>query len=119
MDTKDIFDQKRLERCIAIHQAIWKNWQETRHLAYTVRATQRLKGLSLEELQKQAFAVGLGDKLEEIPFFDMLMVLSMIEQTCLALESKSGVVNMNYPRSFTDAEAARLILGFKIETPHG
>ena len=119
MATEDIFDQKRLDRCIAIHQAICKNWQETRYLDYTIRATERLTGLSHEELQKQKFAVGVGENLEVIPFFDLLMVLSMIEQTGKALDSKQGVLNMNYPRSFTDAEAARLILGFKIEAPHG
>jgi hypothetical protein len=117
MDTTEGFDQKRLERCIEIHKAIWENWQKTRHLAYTVRATQRLKGLSLDELQKQPFVVGVGEKLEEIPFFDMLMVLSMIEQTGNALDRKSGELNMSYPRSFTDAEAARLLLAFPIETP--
>ena len=118
MDAEDVFDQTRLERCIQIHKAILQHWMETKQLAYTVRATQRLKGLSLEELQKQKFAVGVGQKIEEIPFFDMLMVLSMIEQTGNALDSKRGELTMHYPRSFTDAEAARLILGFKIETPH-
>lgn len=119
MDATEDFDQKRKERCIAIHQAIVQHWQETKHLAYRVRATQPVNGLSMTELRKQNFAVGVGQKLEEIPFLDMLVVLSMIEQTCNALQSKSGELTMNYPSTFTDAEAARLMSGFKMETPLG
>jgi hypothetical protein len=119
MAAADVFDQKRLERCIAIHQTIMQSWQDTGQLTYTVRATQRLAGLSLDELQKQTFAVGVGEKLQEIPFFDMLMVLSMLEQTSSALQSKSGELKMIYPRSFSDAEAARLISAIHLETPMG
>ena len=119
MDATEGLDQKRKERCIAIHQAIVQHWQETKHLAYTVRATQPVNGLSLADLRKQNFAVGVGQTLEAIPFDDMLVVLSMIEQTCNALQSKSGELAMNYPASFTDAEAARLMSGFKLETPLG
>ena len=85
METREIFNQSRMERCAAIQRAILENWQKTTGLPYTVRATDKVAGLSLPELRLQYFAVGAGEDLTEIPFHDMLVVFVLLEQTTAAM----------------------------------
>lgn len=66
----EIFNQKRMERCQTIYSEIMENWQKTNFFTYTVKATDSVQGIMLDELRKRYFAVGLGDNLVEIPFAD-------------------------------------------------
>ncbi len=60
-------------------------WRINNSFQYIVRATESVDGLALADLRKHYFAVGIGNHLTEIPFHDMLVVFSMIEQEVAAL----------------------------------
>lgn len=123
MDDTEIFSQSRVERCMAIQRSIMDNWQKTNQFQYTVRATEKVEGLTLTELRKQYFAVGVGDKLTEVPFHDMLVVFSMIEQEWAALKNHVGsdatefTINYAFTTAFHDEEAVRLLSAIQIQTP--
>ena len=122
MEPREVFNQSRMERCAAIHQAILENWQKSSALPYTVRATEPLAGLSLAELRLRYFAVGAADELIEIPFHDMLVVFAMIEQTTAAMRkldknTSAGTIQFKIWTVFPDAEVLRLLARIRIETP--
>lgn len=122
MSTKEIFNQSRMERCAAIHRAILENWQKTNASPYTVRATEAVAGLPLNDLRLQYFAVGAGEQLTEIPFHDMLVVFVMIEQTTAAMRrldknATAGTIQFKISTVFPDEEALRLLSKIRIETP--
>jgi hypothetical protein len=122
MDTREIFNQSRMERCASIHRAILENWQRTATSPYTVRATESVAGLTLQELRLQYFAVGAGEDLTEIPFHDMLVVFVMIEHTTAALRKldrnvPEGTIEFKIWTVFPDQEAIRLLSKIRIETP--
>ena len=122
MDPREVFNQSRMERCAAIHQAILENWQKSSASPYTVRATEPLAGLPLSELRLRYFAVGAADMLTEIPFHDMLVVFVMIEQTTAAMRrldksTSAGTIQFKIWTVFPDAEVLRLLAKIRIETP--
>ena len=127
MSTSEIFSQDRMNRCAEIQHAIMTNWQQTNSFNYVVRATESVAGIELSELRKHYFTVGVGDNLRDIPFHDMLVVFSTIEQQCAALEKRKNDPNAKNEQEFTikyqistdfpDEEAARLLSGIQIETP--
>ena len=122
MDPREVFNQSRMERCAAIHQAILENWQKSSASPYTVRATEPLAGLPLAELRLRYFAVGAADTLTEIPFHDMLVVFVMIEQTTAAMRkldksTNAGTIQFKIWTVFPDTEVLRLLAKIRIETP--
>lgn len=127
MSTSESFSQQRMDRCTEIQRAIMTNWQKTNTFTYVVRATESVSGIELAELRKHYFTVGVGDDVCDIPFHDMLVVFSMIEQECAALnerknnpEAKSETeftIRYQISTDFPDEEAARLLSGIQIETP--
>ncbi len=122
MDQGEIFNQSRMERCAAIHQAILENWQKTSTAPYTVRATESISGLPLAEIRLHYFAVGAGDNLTEIPFHDMLVVFVMIERTTAAMrkldkQANAGTIEFKIWTVFPDDEVRRLLSKIRIETP--
>lgn len=116
-----------MNRCAEIQRAIMANWQETKSLSYVVRATESVTGVDLDELRKHYFTVGVGDNLRDIPFHDMLVVFSMIEQACAALEKRKSnpktkaerefAIQYQISTDFPDEEAVRILSGIQIETP--
>jgi len=127
MNTSETFSESRMDRCAKIQRSIMDNWQRTNSFTYVVRATESLGGADLDQLRKQYFSVGVGDQLQEIPFHDLLVVFSMIEQEFAALEDYRRETNgraeaqftINYQIStnFPDEEAVRLLSGIRIEMP--
>ena len=127
MDPREIFSQWRMERCARIQRAILDNWQKSASSPsvispYTVRATDRLAGLSLSELRLQYFAVGAGDELTDLPFHDMLVVFVMLEQTTAAMRrldrnTSDGTIEFRFDTVFPDQEVLRLLSKIRIETP--
>ncbi len=116
------FSEKRFQKCMDIRTAIMKNWETTNSLSYIVRATDSVHGISLDELRKRYFAVGVNDNLTEIPFIDLLVVFSMIEQELEAIrerEKSSGPSKIKYQVSthWPDEEAVQILSNVVIETP--
>lgn len=127
MSTSETFSQDRMDRCAEIQHSIMTNWQKTNSFTYVVRATESVAGIDLAELRKHYFTVGVGDNLRDIPFHDMLVVFSLIEQQCAAMEKHKNDPNAKNKKEFTikytistafhNKEAVRLLSGIQIETP--
>ena len=127
MDKSEIFSESRMDRCSQIQRSIIDSWQRTNSFSYIVRATESLEGMDLDDLRKQYFSVGVEDQLQDIPFHDMLVVFSMIEQELAALEEyrqQSGGkpephfrIEYQISTDFPDEEAVRFLSGIRIETP--
>ena len=45
-----------------------------------------IHGMAFDDLRRQYFSVGVGDDLSDIPFHDMLLVFSMLEQQLVAFK---------------------------------
>ncbi len=124
MTTAEVFNQRRMDRCIAIQRSIMDSWRLNNSFQYVVRATESVEGLSLADLRKQYVTVGVGERLTEIPFHDMLVVFSLIEQEFTALKNRTKssatefTIKFQISTDFTDDEAARLLSQIHIETPH-
>src|SRR5581483_11270938 len=122
--TGETFNQKRMDRCLRIATAITENWRKTNSFTYTVRATQAVHGLSLDDLRTHYFAVVVGGDLTDLPFVDLLVVFSIIEQEAAALRTRTDKTAKNFKLSFQittdwpDEEAVRLLSRIRIETPH-
>lgn len=123
MSMGEVFNQARINRCFEIERNIMSAWQKSNSFQYVVRATQPVEGMFINELRTQYFQVGVGDQVSEIPFIDMLVVFSIIEQETAALSSrpKSSAskfrVQYQIKTEFSDIEAVRLLTGMQIETP--
>lgn len=125
----ETFNQRRMERCLKIANAIVDNWQRTNSFTYTVRATQPIEGVGLDELRTHYFAVGVGDNLTELPFTDLLVVFSMIEQQTAALRDalkkrpnkskKDFRIRYKVTTDWPDEEAIRLLSQIQIQMPDG
>lgn len=128
MSKSETFNQVRMDRCTKIQRSIMENWQRTNAFTYIVRATESLDGSELDALRKQYFTVGVNNELQDIPFHDMLVVFSMIEQECAALEKHKQetkdspqtefTIKYQISTDFPDEEAVRLLSGIRIEMPH-
>ena len=118
----EIFNQQRMSKCIEIHRSIMNNWRQTGDFNCTIRATDSVEGITLDELRKRYFAVGVGDDLTEIPFTDLLVILSMKEQEFAALkehlDSELFEISFQVTTDYPDEEAVRLLSGIRIETPY-
>ena len=127
MSTSEVFSKRRINRCCEIARDILLDRQASESLSYVARSTEPLAGVSLADLRKQYFTVGAGDKLQDIPFTDMLVVFSIVEREWSELEKRKldpkgrmedeiSIV-MHLTTDFSDHEAARIINGIRIETP--
>ncbi len=121
----EVFSKDRMRRCTEIQRRIMDAWQATNSLRYVVRATEPVVGLELSDLRNQYFAVGTEGNVTEIPFHDMLVVFSLIEQEAAALKARDRTpgetefkVSFRISTSFTDEEAARMLSWIRIESPH-
>lgn len=98
------------------------NWRTTKRFVYVVRVTESVHGESLEELRKRYFTVGIPGKTEDIPFIDLLVVFSLIEQETIALSDpkyrnqKNFKVNYRVTTDWPDEQAVRLLSGIQIQT---
>lgn len=99
------------------------NWRKTKSFTYTVRATQSVEDISLDEFRTHYFSVGVGDDLTDVPFTDMLLIFDMIAKQCEALDNRQDKSKTDFKISyeisteFSDEEANRLLSGIRIETP--
>ena len=120
---RESFSQARMARCSAIHFAIIENWRKTRSLTYTVRATEPVSDLDMADLRTKYFSVGVSEDLTDVPFTDLLVVISMLKQTVAALKSRSAntaegfQIRFSITTDFSDDDAASLLYGIRIETP--
>ena len=124
MSKSEVFSQQRMDRCMAIQQTILLDWQKNYTFRAVVRAMEPIHGLSLNDLRKQYFAVGIEDSLMEIPFHDMLVVFQMIEQVTKKLKKKKRkrgetefTIKFQISTNFPDEEVMRLLSGIEIQTP--
>ncbi len=127
MSNAEIFSQSRMDRCAEIQRAIMLEWRKTNYFNYVVRATERVSGIELCELRRLYFTVGIGDDVRDIPFHDMLVVFSMIEQEIAASRKRAATpearneanftIKYQISTEFSDEEAVRLLSGIRIETP--
>lgn len=98
------------------------NWRQTKKFAYIVRVTESIDGESLAELRKKYFTVGIAGRTEDIPFLDLLVVFSLIEQEYAVLRDpryqskKNFKVNYQVITDWPDEQAVRLLSGIQIQT---
>jgi hypothetical protein len=119
------FSQSRMDRCAKIAVSIIDNWRRTNFFDYTIRATDSVDGISLDELRKRYFGVGVGENLVEIPFTDLLVVLSILKKDYEAIQrSKDKIakastfkIKVRVKTVFSDDEVLRLFSGVRIQTP--
>jgi len=121
MATSEVFNQKRMDRCLNIQQAIMDRWRKSDGFRYIARATQSLDGMTLDDLRKQYFAVGCDENdLVEIPFLDMLVIFDLIRQTFVGLKNRtdeSATLKLQVTTDFSDRDAVILLSSIEIETP--
>lgn len=114
-----------MDRCVAIQRRIMDAWQQTNSFNYVAQATDSVDGLSLHELRQRYFAIGPSAKdLTEVPFHDMLVVFSLIEQESRALQNRKRTpgetefkITFQVSTDFPDEDVARLLSQFSIDTP--
>jgi hypothetical protein len=98
------------------------NWRRTNSFQYVVRITDSVEGGSLSELRKKYFTVGVPGTTEDIPFIDLLVVFSLIEQEHAVMKDpqyrhqKKFSVNYKVTTDWPDDEAVRLLAGIRIQT---
>ena len=121
---REVFSGRRAERIRKIYFAITANWRKANRLTYIVRATEALDGFDLSEIRKRYFAVGVdANSLTEIPFVDMLVVMSMVGQYSRAVKQlarggKSGRVGFSGETDWrSDEKVIGFLSGLRIETP--
>ena len=126
MSFGEIFSRQRLQKCLDIQKKILNNAFKTKRFVYTVRATDSVNGLAIEELQTHYFSVGVGEDLTDVPFIDLLVIFSAIEKQNRALLEYSreyGKLPQDFKArvelitSFSDEEAARLLSCIYIHAP--
>ena len=111
-----------MNRCLGLQRLIMDNWRKTNSFQYVVRVTEPIDGESLDELRKKYFTVGIPDKTEDIPFIDLLVVFSLIEQEHAVLKDpqyrnkKNFKVNFQVTTDWPDEQAVRLLSGIRIQT---
>ena len=120
MSTSEVFNHKRMERSIGIAKLIVNNcMKEKTYGAYAIYATESVANDSFDELRKRYFSIGIPWDMTEIPFMDLLVVLSIVDQ--LFTQNKAGIVAVDAKLErishFSVEEAVRLLSSFNIETP--
>jgi hypothetical protein len=122
MNTFEVFNQQRIDRCLRIQRLIMDNWRKTNSFQYVVRVTDSVEGASLSELRKKYFTVGVPGTTEDIPFIDLLVIFSLIEQEHAVMKDpqyrnqKKFSVNYKVTTDWPDDEAVRLLAGIQIQT---
>jgi hypothetical protein len=122
MTTHEIFNQQRMDRCLRLQRLIMDNWRKTNSFQYVVRVTDSIGGESLSELRKKYFTVGIPSNTENIPFIDLLVVFSLIEQEHAVLKDpqyrnkKNFTVKYQVTTDWPDEQAVRLLSGIQIQT---
>ena len=117
----EIFNQKRMDRCVRIQQAIMDNFRKTKLFTYVVHATDSVQEVSLDELRTRYFSVGVGVDVTEIPFTDMLVVFSLIEKELAERDEqkrkggKQSDIKMEVTTDFPDDEAIRILSQIQAE----
>ncbi len=111
-----------MKRCTAIVSAIFEAWRLTNSFDYVFRATSSIHGKPVDQLHTEYFEVGVGNNVRPVPFIDMLVVMDAITKQSEAMESRqvlgdSFTVKYQIRTEFSDAEAARLLSSFEVETP--
>lgn len=98
------------------------NWRKTNSFQYVVRVTDSMEGETLSELRKKYFTVGIPGNTEDVPFIDLLVVFSLIEQEHAVLKNpqyrnkKNFTVNYHVTTDWPDEQAVRLLSGIQIQT---
>ena len=122
MTTHEIFNQQRMDRCLRLQRLIMDNWRKTNSFQYIVRVTDALEGESLGELRKKYFAVGIPGNTEDIPFIDLLVVFSLIEQEHAVMRDpqyrgkKNFTVNYRVTTDWPDEKAVHLLSRVQIQS---
>ena len=125
MITREIFSQLRIDRCARIFNSMVANWQRTGRFEYTVRLKcPSRKGTNIARLRKEYFSVGVGDDLTDVPFTDLLVIFSIIEQQAAAIDmmrasGRTVPVQLCIETEFTDDEAIRLLSGIAFTASNG
>ena len=122
MGNLEIFNQKRMGRCSDIARQIVEKWVPTRIVQYVARATQKLDGMTIDDLRTQYFAVGAdADRATEVPFLDMLVIFSLAHQQMEAIANSPDKDHVRMEIAVTtdwpDEDAVRLLSRLQIETP--
>jgi hypothetical protein len=122
MNQPEVFNQDRMNRCIAIHQVIMDHWKKADSFEITIRATDSVHGITFSEFRTRYFAVGAPGNTKEIPFNDMLVVLSYTSKFIQATKqidknAKSGSIQIELSTDFSDDEAVEILSQLEIETP--
>jgi hypothetical protein len=98
------------------------NWRKTNSLQYIVRVIDSVDIASLGELRKKYFTVGIPGNTEDIPFIDLLVVFSLIEQESAAMKDpqyrnkKNFTVNYQVTTDWPDEQAVRLLSGMQVQS---
>lgn len=123
MNSPEVFSQLRMNRCVEIYRAIMDRWQQANSLEYVIRATEPVSGITLDDLRKQHFMIGVGSDLSKVMLADVLVVISLIEQEHAALKARKGSMPERFTETyhisteFSDEEVIRLLSQVEIETP--
>lgn len=122
MGTAETFNQNRMNRCAGIAKQIINKTIKAQEVRYVARATQKVGGMTLDELRMQYFGVGPDrNNLVDVPFIDMLVIFSIVMQQ-LEDHSKSRgkkefTSSMQVTTDWPDEAAARLLSQIVIQTP--
>ena len=123
MSISEAFNEVRMRRCTEMARSIMNHWAKSNAFSYVVRATESVEGLTFSDLKKQYFSVGVTEPTVDLPFLDLLVLFSIIQQQTAAMKARSKKdaktfqLKVQIKTEFTDEEAATLLSGIQIHTP--
>lgn len=119
----EIFNQQRMDRCMEIARLIVDSFQQTNTIDYIVRTNKDLNGMSVLDLRGEYFTIEVGQELYEVPFTDLLVIVSIIEERGKAMRAHldgnkpSGDLTFEITEDWPDEEAACLFSRILIRAP--
>jgi len=115
----EIFNKRRMDRCLDVALRIIDNWRKTNSYSYRVVSREPIEGKTLDELKKLYFAVGVAGHLTDIPFLDMLIVFDFIaKETAARLEHRGETefkTSVQLKTEFSEGEAFALLKQITIQ----
>lgn len=115
----EVFSDTRMARCQNIAGQILENHARTGRFDYLVTTCDIPLMATIDYIRTLYFGVGVGPDVIEIPFHDLLVVFSLLEQHFIAMQKPQPGNEFEYAIAthFSNAEASRLLGQILIDTP--
>jgi hypothetical protein len=122
MSTQEIFSSERMTKCVALQRLILDSSRKSNRFEMIVRATDSVHGVPFHEMRRRHFSVGISGNMTELPFHDLLVVITLIakeieSQKTVVTSEKTASFRVEFSEDFSDEEAMELLAYVTVETP--